>query len=430
MGIRKLRLLVTIAVAAVVLIPVAVLAAGGFEDVSDDNVFKADIEWLADAGVTKGCNPPANTKYCPKGSVTREQMAAFMHRLAVNRVVDAGTVEGKTATDLKGQKGDTGPRGDKGDPGDPGVSMVPPSSGCAGIQAALDSLGAENGTVRLDAGLYVCTEPIVIDRDRVTLQGVGPSTIIKLADGANSPVLVIGDDSPTPAKTVRHVRVVDLFIDANREHQTVECDPDCATNPLRNNGVTIRRSEDVTVENVTVRGGRSGGIVTELESRRIRVNSVRLIDNHLDGLAGYETEDSMFTGLIVSANAAAGLSLDRGFNNNVLADIVITDSGTSGIFLRDGSYNIFDGIRIVRSGENGAFLAQLTAAEDPDTPAPTGNTFSSMTITDSADWGFFQADAAVTDTLLDSAQFINNESGCHKHQPGGPIREGDIVCHP
>ena len=153
MGIRKLRLLVTIAVAAVVLIPVAVLAAGGFEDVSDDNVFKADIEWLADAGVTKGCNPPANTKYCPKGSVTREQMAAFMHRLAVNRVVDAGTVEGKTATDLKGQKGDTGPRGDKGDPGDPGVSMVPPSSGCAGIQAALDSLGAENGTVRLDAGL-------------------------------------------------------------------------------------------------------------------------------------------------------------------------------------------------------------------------------------------------------------------------------------
>jgi hypothetical protein len=42
-------------------------------------------------------------------------MAAFMHRLASNRVVDAATVQGQTAADLKGEKGD------KGDPGDPGI---------------------------------------------------------------------------------------------------------------------------------------------------------------------------------------------------------------------------------------------------------------------------------------------------------------------
>lgn len=307
---------------------------------------------------------------------------------------------------------------------------VPPSSGCPGIQAALDSLSDQSGPVQLEAGVYVCTEPIVIDRDGATLHGVGPASVIKLADGANTPVLIIGDDTPTPATTAGHIRVADLFIDANREHQTVECDPDCATNPLRNNGITIRRAEDVTVENVTVRGARSGGIVVELESRRIHVNRVRLVDNHLDGLAGYETEDSLFTGLVLSDNKAAGLSLDRGFDNNILADIVITDSGTSGIFLRDGSSNIFDGLRIVNSEENGVFLAQLTAAEDPDMPAPTGNTFSSITITGSSDWGFFQADAAVTDTLLDSAQFINNALGCFDDQPGGEIIQGDIVCRP
>jgi hypothetical protein len=268
----------------------------------------------------------------------------------------------------------------------------------------------------------------VIDRIGVTLQGVGPATILRLADGANTPVLIIGDDSPEPAKVVSHVRVTDLYIDANREHQSVECDPDCGANPLRNNGITIRHAEDVTVDNVTVRGARSGGIVVELESRRIHVNQVSLIDNHFDGLAGYVTEDSLFTGLILSDNKAAGLSLDNGFDNNVLADIVITDSGSSGVFLRDGSYNIFSGLRIVNSAGNGVFLAQLTVEEDPAMPAPIGNTFSAITITDSAEWGFFQADAAVTGTILDSAHFVNNTFGCRDFQPGGEITEGVVIC--
>lgn len=63
-----------------VAVPVAAIAASGFADVGDDNVFKADIEWLADVGVTKGCSPPANTEFCPDRFVTRQQMAAFLHR--------------------------------------------------------------------------------------------------------------------------------------------------------------------------------------------------------------------------------------------------------------------------------------------------------------------------------------------------------------
>jgi hypothetical protein len=89
---------------ALFLAPVAAIAAGGFTDVGDDNVFKGDIEWLAKSGVTKGCNPPTNDKYCPDNHVTRGQMAAFMHRLAVNKVVDAktsmdaGKLDGKDST--------------------------------------------------------------------------------------------------------------------------------------------------------------------------------------------------------------------------------------------------------------------------------------------------------------------------------------------
>ena len=94
------RILLLMAAFALLLVPVAAIAAGGFTDVEDDSVFIADIQWMKDNGVTKGCNPPTNDKFCPKNNVTREQMSAFMHRLATNQVVDADKVDGKDASEL------------------------------------------------------------------------------------------------------------------------------------------------------------------------------------------------------------------------------------------------------------------------------------------------------------------------------------------
>ncbi len=86
---RMLGMWVAVALVVAVLAPVAVSAAGGTFTDDDTSIFEADIEWLANAGVTLGCNPPTNDNFCPDSPVTRGQMAAFMHRLAVNQVVDA-----------------------------------------------------------------------------------------------------------------------------------------------------------------------------------------------------------------------------------------------------------------------------------------------------------------------------------------------------
>jgi hypothetical protein len=51
-----------------------------FADVATDSTFAEDIGKLATAGITKGCNPPTNDRYCPKDDVSREQMAAFLVR--------------------------------------------------------------------------------------------------------------------------------------------------------------------------------------------------------------------------------------------------------------------------------------------------------------------------------------------------------------
>jgi hypothetical protein len=54
---------------------------GGDLFVDDDaSIFETDIDKLATAGVTRGCNPPTNDEFCPTSNVTRGQMAAFLHR--------------------------------------------------------------------------------------------------------------------------------------------------------------------------------------------------------------------------------------------------------------------------------------------------------------------------------------------------------------
>lgn len=54
---------------------------GGNLFIDDDgHLFENDIDKLGTAGVTRGCNPPLNNRFCPDLPVTRGAMAAFLHR--------------------------------------------------------------------------------------------------------------------------------------------------------------------------------------------------------------------------------------------------------------------------------------------------------------------------------------------------------------
>ncbi len=52
---------------------------GYFAD-DDGSVHEGDIDTLAAAGITKGCNPPWDTDYCPQRLITRGEIAAFIRR--------------------------------------------------------------------------------------------------------------------------------------------------------------------------------------------------------------------------------------------------------------------------------------------------------------------------------------------------------------
>lgn len=310
---------------------------------------------------------------------------------------------------------------------------------CQAIQSRIDRLPATGGKVRIPSGTFTCMTPLVIDRDNVTLQGQGPSTILRSGNGANAPVIIIGQTETPPTITRSNIHVSDLLIDGNRGNQEFECwggrcDTGGLTN-VRNNGITIRRASDVVVERVTVFGAKSGGLVTEKNSRRIYVHQFTAYDNEFDGIAGYETQDSTFSGLFLHDNGAAGLSFDLNFNHNIISDAIIVENDTVGIFIQNSNENIFDSVQIRDVSQHGIFLA--TADGDP-AKAATNNTFTGLVI---SNWGtdgfcvdeFVGVAICVNNTsasgnLVIAAQLIGDSQRCIKEALPGLLQSFGMIC--
>jgi len=301
--------------------------------------------------------------------------------------------------------------------GDLDEIILGPKSTAKDIQSALNTLPESGGTVLLRPGLYTIDRPVALLRDNETLRGAGPTTILRLANNANCPLLVMGTLENTPSRIVRNLRVSDMDLDGNRTNQPVESwSTPGEGSEIRNNGLTVRGVTDAFVERVRCYRARSGGLVTEKGVLRLTVSDVASWDNEFDGIASYVTEDSVFIRLLLHDNPGAGLSLDRSFRHNVIGDSVMTANG-SGIFMRDSRDNLFHALAIRDSREHGVFMAQVAvkdAAGDwiptPNTEC-TGNVFSGLQITGSGGAGFLANNDSCTNNLIQGARFARNRLG-------------------
>ena len=78
LGVTVLAMLsLTLAAVAVAQLP----PSGRFVD-DDGNAHEANIEAIAALGITEGCNPPLNNRFCPADNVTRGEMAVFLRKHA------------------------------------------------------------------------------------------------------------------------------------------------------------------------------------------------------------------------------------------------------------------------------------------------------------------------------------------------------------
>ena len=299
---------------------------------------------------------------------------------------------------------------------EPVVLMLPAGVNSAEIQQALDILPESGGEVVLPPGNFEVYQPIVLRRDHQTLRGSGVATVLHLTDGANCPVIVMGEPVNNPQRTVKYLYIASLSIDGNRYNQQRELwQLQGEGSEIRNNGITVQNASNSVVEHVTCVRCRSGGLVTTLGVRQLTVRDLTAFDNEFDGLACYYTTDSLFTELYLHDNLGAGISLDLAFNHNVVSNAVLT-ANNLGVFMRESYDNQFCNISVSKSRYYGVFMAH---AEEQTAhgwqPIPqtecARNSFTNLIASDCGRAAFWINNASCTNNVVAGARFGDNAQG-------------------
>jgi hypothetical protein len=299
---------------------------------------------------------------------------------------------------------------------EPVVLMLPAGVNSAEIQQALDILPESGGEVVLPPGNFEVYQPIVLRRDHQTLRGSGVATVLHLTDGANCPVIVMGEPVNNPQRTVKYLYIASLSIDGNRYNQQRELwQLQGEGSEIRNNGITVQNASNSVVEHVTCVRCRSGGLVTTLGVRQLTVRDLTASDNEFDGLACYYTTDSLFTELYLHDNLGAGISLDLAFNHNVVSNAVLT-ANNLGVFMRESYDNQFCNISVSKSRYYGVFMAH---AEEQTAhgwqPIPqtecARNSFTNLIASNCGRAAFWINNASCTNNVVAGARFGDNAQG-------------------
>lgn len=279
------------------------------------------------------------------------------------------------------------------------------------INAAIRALPAGGGRVVLGPTFFPISAAIVIDRDNVELHGLGAATTLRLTDSANCSAVVIGSTETPVTHLVKNIILRNLVIDGNRGAQQFEC---CGgpcdqggLSHIRNNGVTVRGAEDISIHNLITHNCRSGGIVLEKHCRRVDLRDFESYNNEFDGLAAYETEDSSFTQMKLHHNRSAAVSFDWKFNRNLIADSQFIENGGQGIFMRDSVGNLFRNLQINDNGEQGLFLAET---REIDASACRNNRFDRLVVSANRTQGIRINDASCIGNSISNSNISGNKS--------------------
>src|ERR1019366_5515516 len=138
-------------------------------------------------------------------------------------------------------------------------------------------------------------------------------------------------------------------------------------------------------------------------------------DNEFDGLACYQTTDSLFAELFLHDNPGAGISLDLDFNCNVISNAVLT-ANDLGVFMRASRDNHFCNISIRSSRHYGVFMAHAEQ-ETPRgwEPVPrtecAQNSFTNLMASDCGGAAFRVKDITCINNVISRAQFDENRQG-------------------
>jgi parallel beta-helix repeat protein len=234
----------------------------------------------------------------------------------------------------------------------------------ADVQRAVDRLPADGRavTVCLGPGTFRLRRFLALRRDRLTVRGAGRATVLRLADGAGTPVVVIGDHARrVPRRPVSGVALEDLRITGGgargREH--------CRALPyLTNSAVVVRAVRRVALRRLAVTRCRSACILTEHDSRHVTIEDADVGDAMWDGISLNRTAKARITGNRIHDNHAAGITIEH-LEDSLIADNVVVRNRTHGIYLSDAYGNRIRGNRLEDNVLSGIYVTCAVRDRQP-----------------------------------------------------------------
>jgi hypothetical protein len=294
------------------------------------------------------------------------------------------------------------------------------------IQDAINKLSKSGGTLFLKAGIYKINSGIHINRSNVSIIGE-QGVIIKLKNGVNQPVILIGTDiaTPTNANLIENISISNLEINGNQLAQTSEIDP--ARPHIRNNGIDIRRVNNLWIDNVDIHNARSGGIVASWKSSNIFISKIKTHDNYFDGIALYDSTNIIVSNFISNNNDhGAGISLDNKLKNITFSNGIIQGNSDVGIFVRDSNNILFSSIVIDNNGNHGVFMSHND--NDPATTGVNNILFTGCSFTNNAGSGLQLKSLSSNKNAVTGSLFNNNKDGCIIYDKSS-LSEGANICY-
>lgn len=230
------------------------------------------------------------------------------------------------------------------------------------LQAAIDALPDDGrpASVCLAAGEYALDRLLAIRRDGLRLRGEGHATVLRMADGVQQPLIVVGDhERREPRRTIRDVAIEDLqLIGAEAEHEFMPELP-----YLSNSAVVVRGGERIRLAGLKASRCRSACLLTEHGSREVTIEDNDVSAAAWDGVSFNSSSHIRLIDNDIHGNVAAGITAED-LEDSEIRDNRIERNGSHGVYLSDSARNRFVDNTFADNRDTGVFLACAVRRHD------------------------------------------------------------------
>jgi hypothetical protein len=245
----------------------------------------------------------------------------------------------------------------------PGARAVIDAAKYASLQAALDAVPAEGGVVRIPPGTFSISEPLVIRRSDVLLEGCGTATHIKNANADGKPAVVIQHPNGEKSKEkIWRVQLANLRITGNPKsgHGVLAVE----VNEIFLTGVTVsynggdgirldRCYEDPRVCNCLITYNKGTGL--SVPGCHDIVVSASHFEENQDGLHCTDAFNLCLTGNCFDDHLGHGVVIENTYGSVLSGNMIEECNGTAVILDRD-CYGITVSANVIAHNGSGVDL--------------------------------------------------------------------------